>query len=170
MVRKAVFFSAERQSSAGEARQAPSCSQQLCTFNCVSARRFLPSIESRSCPILLTTPDIMAGAFLSYPPDIRKQTPFRISPTRRLSGITHSSVDVFKKSETALRAEKMGNARPGECSEDIECWSRGDKPGLCVLRKKDHSPVAIGYDCRGGLCMVPPDFRGKIWLASRPLA
>lgn len=61
MTRKAVFFSAERQSSAGKARQAPSCSQQLCTFNCVSARRFLPSIESRSCPILLTTPDTLQG-------------------------------------------------------------------------------------------------------------
>lgn len=163
MVRKAVFFSAERQSSAGKARQAPSCSQQLCTLNCVSARRFLPSIESRSCPILLTTPDIIAGAFLSYPPDIRKQTPFRISPIRRLSGFTHSSVDVFKKSEAALRAEKMGNARPGECSEDLECWSqKGGKPGLYVLRKRYPGPVAIGYDCRGGLCMVPPDFLDKI--------
>lgn len=139
MTRKAVFFSAERQSSAGEARQAPSCSQQLCTFNCVSARRFLPSIESRSCPILLTTPDIIAGAFLSYPPDIQNQTPFRISPIRRLSGFTHSSVDVFKKkkSEAALRAEKIGNARPGECSEDLECWNqKGGQTGSLLFAEK----------------------------------
>lgn len=47
---------------------------------------------------------------------------------------------------------------------------KGDKPGLCVLRKRDHSPIAIGYDCRGGLCMVPPDFRGKIWLDRRHLS